>query len=61
MYHTSGHAGFNTHGGNRPNSGRKPTNKPTTTINFRIPIEDKFVLKKLPISKLFKEWYKTLI
>lgn len=33
----------------------------TTTINFRVPISDKEKLKKLPISKLFKEWYKTLI
>jgi len=51
----------NTHGGNRPNSGRKASNKPTTTINFRIPTEDKAKLKKLPISTLFKEWYKGLI
>lgn len=49
-----------THGGSRQNSGR-PRKEPTDLINFRIPISDKEKLKKLPISKLFKEWYKTLI
>lgn len=34
---------------------------PTTTINFRVPTQDKVELKKLPISKLFKEWYKELL
>jgi len=48
-------------GGKREGSGRKGIGQPTTTINFRIPIEDKAELKKLPISKLFKEWYKTII
>ena len=38
-----------------------PRKEPTDTINFRIPKEDRVELKKLPISKLFKEWYKTLI
>ena len=54
----SGHK--KTHGGARPGSGQ-PRKQPTTTINFRIPISDKEQLKKLPVSKLFKEWYKELI
>lgn len=48
------------HGGARQNSGR-PSKEPTETINFRIPISDKQKLKRLPISKLFREWYKSLI
>ncbi len=39
----------------------RPRMPETDTINFRIPITDKAELKKLPISKLFKEWYKALI
>jgi len=51
----------NKHGGYRPGSGRKGTGQPTTTINFRIPKTDRDKLKELPISKLFKIWYKELI